>query len=135
MHYPDYPPPRCLSVRQPHASAFFWATPPKDVENRSRWTEYRGLVFIHAALREDPDWESSPMRDVLAAIPASVTGIRGAIVGLVELTGCVRDSTSPWARAERWHWTIEPVFPMLEVATRGRLGLWVPDDTWLRRTP
>jgi hypothetical protein len=129
------PPPRVVSVRQPHASAFFWGRPPKTVENRSRPTAYRGLVFIHAAMRDDPNWERSPMRDVLAALPVTATGIHGAIIGLVELVSCTRDSTSPWALPGMWHWQVEPVFPMVEISMRGRLGLWTPDDSWLRRTP
>lgn len=128
----NYPPPRVLSVRQPWASAFFYADPPKNIENRSWPTPYRGVLFIHASMRDDPDWERSPMRDALAAIPAHARAVRSAILGMTELTGCIRDSTSPWAVPGRWHWTIEAVFPMLEIAERGRLSLWVPESAWLR---
>jgi hypothetical protein len=129
----DYgPPPRALSVRQPWASAFFYASPPKDIENRAWVTSYTGPLFIHAARQIDPNWRTSPMAAALASIPPEALAIRGAILGLTELTGCVRDSGSPWAVPGRWHWTIEPVFPMLEIAERGRLSLWVPDSAWLR---
>lgn len=132
MQHADYPPPRALTVRQPNASAFFYADPAKDVENRSWPTAYRGPLFIHAAMRDAPHWQRSAMAGALAAIPAHARAVHGAIIGLVELTGCVRDSGSPWAIPGRWHWTIEPVFPMLDIAERGQLNLWVPQSAWLR---
>ena len=132
MHHSDYPPPRALSVRQPWASALFYATPRKNVENRSWRTNFRGPLFVHASLRTDPNWESSPMAAALAEIPPEVTAIRGAILGMVELSGIVRDADSPWARRGAWHWQVEEIFPMIEIAEPGRLSLWVPDFSWLR---
>lgn len=136
MQSPGYPPmPRVLSVRQPHASAFFYADPRKDVENR-RWpTDYRGALFIHAALTEDPDWKKSPNADLLSALPADMVARRGVIMGMVQLTGCVRDSDSRWALPGYHHWVMQypASFPGRVVEERGRLRLWIPDTTWLRR--
>lgn len=132
MQNRDFPPPRVLSVRQPHAAAFFYADPPKDIENRGWRASYTGALFIHAAIREDPHWRRSPMADVLAALPVAALAVRGAIIGMCELTSYTRDSSSPWAVPGLWHWQIEAIFPMLEIAERGRLSLWVPESAWLR---
>jgi len=46
---------KCLSVRQPWANAIFIAG--KDVDNRSRHTDYRGPLLIHASRRID--WQAA----------------------------------------------------------------------------
>jgi hypothetical protein len=111
-----------LSVRQPWASAVIWRG--KDVENRSRPTRHRGAVFIHASLREDPSWPSSPMAAVVGALDADLLAVRGAIIGTAELVDCVRGADSPWALPGYWHWVLEDPLPVEPVRVRGALGLW-----------
>jgi ASCH domain len=106
---------RVLTVRQPWASAIIWAG--KNVENRAWPTRYRGRLYIHAGMALEPD-------DVL---PPRTPVPRGAIIGHVTLTGCVRDSPSPWAEPGSWHWLLTDPVPLAEpIAARGRLGLWQP---------
>jgi ASCH domain len=111
-----------LSIRQPYASAVIWGG--KSIENRSRATSFRGPLLVHAGLRTDPAWEKSPMADRLARLDPDLVAVRGAIIGEVELTGCIRDSDSPWAIPGMWHWLLEDAVPIDPIPLRGRLGLW-----------
>jgi hypothetical protein len=44
---------------------------------------------------------------------------------MAELVDCVRDSTSRWAMADRWHWQLVDPQPFeTPVPATGRLGLW-----------
>ena len=49
---------------------------------------------------------------------------RGAIIGVVEVVDCVRDSGSPWAEPGSWHWCLAGARALEPVPWRGRLGLW-----------
>lgn len=106
---------RALTVRQPWASLIIAGL--KDVENRSRPTRYRGTIAIHAGLGTDRD-AMAAHGHLLPAYPA------GAVIGLVDVVGCVRDSSSPWAEDGRWHWLLERPRPCEPVPARGALGLW-----------
>jgi hypothetical protein len=123
--------PLALSVRMPWAAAIFWADPLKNCENRGRATTYRGRLYIHvaASVRSNPGWERSPMGAVLAAIPAERLDLHGLIIGTVQLDGCVRDSTSPWAIPGSWHWLLADPVPLAEpVPATGQRGLWTPPE-------
>jgi hypothetical protein len=126
-------PPLTLTVRQPWAAAIFWASPPKDVENRMWRTGYRGRLLIHAGTRADPGWRHSPQAAVLAAIPEERRTLHGVIIGSVELTDCIPDSDSPWTRrTNRWRWVLADPQPWAEpVPARGQMGLWTPEGRWL----
>jgi hypothetical protein len=107
---------KCLTVRQPWASLIMAGI--KTVENRSWNTSYRGTLVIHAGRGID----KPAMREhghLLDEYPS------GTILGTVELVDCIRDSTSPWAEDDQWHWILADVKPWAEpVAATGRLGLW-----------
>jgi ASCH domain len=110
-----------LTVRQPWASAILVAG--KDVENRTRSTNYRGRLWIHAgratAQAESDHWA----RERGVWIPDEPLP-RGVILGCVELVDVVRDSDSPWAAPDHWHWLLR--WPMLlarPVELKGSLGL------------
>jgi hypothetical protein len=106
---------RVLTVGQPWASAIIYAG--KDVENRTWPTRYRGLLYVHAGSALEPD-------DVL---PPGTPVPRGAIIGHVTLTDCLRDSPSSWADRGEWHWLLANPVPLAEpFPARGRLGLWQP---------
>jgi ASCH domain len=112
-----------LTIRQPWAGAV--AAGYKDVENRSWSTSYRGPLLIHAAGRVDPGWVDSPMADTLAGIDDEHTGVHSAIIGQAILADVVRDSDSPWAIPDLYHWVLDQAMPFLvPIPARGRLGLW-----------
>lgn len=130
---------KVLSVRQPYASLLVSGV--KDVENRSRRTNYRGLVLIHA---------SGKMHDIVAQLEKMKSfGVRlagihkqidaktivintmperefSAIIGCVEIVDCVRDHPSEWAEKGQWNWLCKNAIcfknPITDV--KGKLGLW-----------
>jgi hypothetical protein len=104
---------RALTVRQPWAALI--VSGEKTVENRGWRTNYRGLLLIHAGSRPDPDGP---------AFDGPITF--GAIIGVVELTDVIRDSTSPWAEPDCWHWRVADPQPLTPIPCRGALRLWRP---------
>jgi hypothetical protein len=84
-----------LTVRQPWAWAIVAGY--KDVENRSRRTNFRGPLLIHAGAELDPAgfqhlWEMG----LYKALPADLP--RGGLVGTIEVVDCTRRYESDWAR-------------------------------------
>ncbi|HEX4214728.1 MAG TPA: ASCH domain-containing protein [Candidatus Dormibacteraeota bacterium] len=112
---------RALTIRQPWASLIVAGI--KDVENRSWRTNHRGPLLIHAGTGRDPvdGWRVHEVAR-LVEIP------RGALIGMVDVVGCVRDSPSRWARPAQWHWELARPWPLPRpVPLRGRLGLFEVD--------
>lgn len=87
---------RALSIRQPWA--WLITNGPKDIENRSWFTKFRGPVLIHAGQRFDQDcyyYLSIMFPDLV--IPTNPIDFEcGGIVGQATITDCVRLSDSPW---------------------------------------
>lgn len=94
---------------------------PKDVENRSSYSHYRGPVLIHAAkvpvdvrgvkyLRALCELEAIP-RDQAVQVLEILEGVgamaRGAIIGQARVADVVRDSDSSWAQEGMWHYLLE----------------------------
>ena len=124
---------KVLTVRQPYASLLVGGV--KDVENRSRRTNYRGTVLIHAGarmhdvvsfLRKRQEFTVEEMFVMTQTNEVEEHELFGCIVGSVEIVDCIQDSTSPWAERGQWHWVCRnaKVFdhPIRDV--KGRLGLW-----------
>lgn len=75
-------------------------------------------MAIHAGLAEDPSgWEMA--RTLGVHIPAT----RGAIIGVVTVADCVRDSDSSWAAPDMWHWVLTDPVQTDPLPFRGRQGL------------
>jgi hypothetical protein len=57
----------------------------------------------------------------------------GAIIGTVEIVGCVRNANSPWALPRMWHWMLADARPLrIPIPFKGKLGFFeVPN----RRLP
>lgn len=116
--------PRALTIRQPWAWAVIYAG--KDVENRSWETSYRGTLIIHAGKGTDRDGIAFLRSRGISVPPEALAG--GAVLGTVQLTGCVTGSPSPWAEAGEFHWTlVNPVPLAVPIPAKGKLGLWKPD--------
>jgi hypothetical protein len=101
-----------LTVRLP--SAWQLLFDGKDVENRSWATAYRGRLWIHAGKHVPPEVKGHPM-----ALFA------GYVIGSVTLVDCVKDSASPWALSESWHWVLADPRPLPNpVPVRGKLKIF-----------
>lgn len=118
---------RMLTIKQPWASAIAFGH--KDIENRDWSTEYRGPVIIHAGLNTDQHAYGQHPLEFSQIPPLHVlpTGVMIAVVDLVDIT---RDSTSPWAQPDKFHWHLANPRHLTEhIPYRGSLGLtWLTDD-------
>lgn len=81
---------RCLSVKQPWA--WLIVNGYKDYENRVWQTNYTGQSLIHASRIPDRNWKhilEYVKNEKGILVPENATC--GAIVGITEIVGCVRD--------------------------------------------
>lgn len=122
---------KALTVKQPWAHSIIHLG--KDVENRSRPTKYRGLLYIHAGkthaqagidfLRSRGQW------------PAPTAGTLGMVIGTVDVVGCHHADEcaaddeghmcSPWAMAGYHHWELKHPRPLATpFPMQGKLGIW-----------
>jgi len=126
---------KALSIRQPWAWLVVHGI--KDVENRTRSTEYRGPLLIHAGrhpmTEEDEAWLAEYCRGVGIECPQfPLAG--GGIAGRVVVADCVRleelAQHSEWAEGP-WCWILEnaEVLPFVECV--GQRGLFEVDCTAL----
>jgi hypothetical protein len=92
-----------LSIRQPWA--WLIAQGHKDIENRNWPTKHRGPFLIHAGKKLDdtfrkPDEYAEFGAELLCEknimLPLPQQFQMGGIVGMAEITGCVKESASPW---------------------------------------
>jgi hypothetical protein len=114
---------RALSIRQPWAHAILHLG--KDVENRPMSRKHRGRILIQASKTTTNDERAAARKLGLD----SKGLVRGAIVGDVEIVGCVRNSKSKWAIRGQWHWLLKnPRFLVKPIPFKGALGfIRVPD--------
>jgi hypothetical protein len=141
---------KVLTVRQPWAWAIVNGLKP--IENRAWSTAHRGLLVIHSALNvaKATDLDGGRFPDG-TPVPDPRTLDLGALVGVVNLTACVRlrdlaftgdpawrSKAQPWSTGP-WCWLLDrprrfkvpPVGPQF----KGRLYLWdadVPDEVLKR---
>lgn len=105
---------KALSIRQPFAELILRGL--KDVENRTWFTKYSGLLLIHAsgAAGEDSCATYGPGDD----LP------RGELVGIVNLVRCTRRRTSPSHVNGRWSWYLaSPRRFRRRIRFKARVGL------------
>ena len=116
---------QALSVRQPWAWAIVAGY--KDVENRTRRTNFRGPLLIHAGAAIDPVgfqflWEMGLHK----ALPENL--LQGGLVGMIEVVDCTRSHESYWAAPGHWHWVLsEPKEFRNVLPCPGRLGMFYPE--------
>jgi hypothetical protein len=122
--------PLALSIRQPWAWAILYAG--KRIENRTWYTGYRGLIFIHAGLRVDQSGLKD-LSDAIKRIPEPRPPAHcGALVAIANLVDCVPSAEVPsqqreWALGP-WCFVLDNVRPLATpVAHRGALGLFRVD--------
>ena len=127
---------KALSIQQPWASLILGIAPktyldgcthPKDIENRTWKTGYRGDLLIHAGKRFDVDalehlYDEPP--------PGAANWLHdnftlGAILGVVTLVDLIRDSDSAWAIEDCYHWMLSNPRAFNDpIPYKGQLGLF-----------
>jgi hypothetical protein len=129
---------KVLSVKNPWAFLIIYYE--KDIENRTRKTNYRGRIAIHASLKSDEGayrshYINPAMNKIFNTIRerrAEIEKLNGRIIGTVEIYNCTlpeltkADHPSPWAEMDAaWHyWLKDPIALPEPIAARGMLGLW-----------
>lgn len=119
---------KVLSIRQPWAWLIFCdARYPKDVENRTWETDYRGPLLIHAAkgmtCQEYQEAREFAQKCGVFNVPHMDNLKRGGIVGSVMLVDCRRKVNSPWFTGP-WGWVLENPQSLKFEPCQGQLGLW-----------
>lgn len=110
---------KALSVHQPWA--WLIVNGYKDIENRTRKTNYRGPLLIHASKTVDND-AVRMLLDTGVQLP-SRAGAVGGVVGIVELVDCVKEHDSEWFGGP-WGWVLQKPLQLEIVPMRGQLGLF-----------
>jgi hypothetical protein len=124
---------RVLTVRQPHAYLLVYGSPNagiKDVENRPKLTRYRGTLLIQASAIVDRAAYAEYIAEGVK-LPPREELVTGAIIGSVQVTGCVRNSRSRWAIPGYWHWLTaqpRPANPVIPI--KGQLSMYPPPKGW-----
>jgi ASCH domain len=114
-----------LSVKQPWAWAIVAGY--KDVENRSRRTNFRGPLLIHAGAELDAAgfqflWEAGFYKALPPDLPL------GGLVGMVDVVDCTRSFESEWAFPGYWHWVFGKPREFKNVLPcPGHLGMFYPE--------
>ena len=120
---------KTLTVRNPWARLICQGY--KDIENRSWPPNYTGKILIHTSGRIDKDFKlNSNQKEMLdlhdLALMEKENYINGAIIGEVDIIGCINDSDSIWAIPGHYHWILEnPILynePILNI--KGKLKFW-----------
>jgi hypothetical protein len=125
---------KALSIRQPWASLI--VSGGKDIENRDWSTIYRGIVAVHSSAKmakDDMESACDLMRTFIAKFSADKfkqdSFPLGAILGTVEIVGCVEESNSPWFYGRYGFVLRNPVAFANPIPCRGALSFWnVPDE-------
>jgi hypothetical protein len=116
---------KTLSVKQPWAWLIVQGI--KDVENRSRRTNFRGRIQIHASKIVDYDallWLEKKMGIFKPKMPLLKDMATGVIIGSVEIVECTQSCFSPWYQG-RWGWILSEAKALkTPIPARGHLGLW-----------
>jgi hypothetical protein len=133
----------CLSIRQPWCTIITRAhlfqaleEPPKDIENRSWMTPWRGKLALHASSTFDTGLFKNKMldpvfwQDRLGTLAASVIPLHkdqyplGAIIGLADLVDVVTSSTSPWYVPGQYGFVLSNIQPIDPIPWRGQRRLF-----------
>lgn len=113
---------KAISIRQPWAYAIFYLG--KDIENRTWRTAYRGPLLIHASKRWSTYGHSWLVSHMRLDVPHRDKHVLGAIIGMVDLVGCISFSGSRWFQGP-YGWVLKsPLLFEEPVPYRGMPGLF-----------
>ena len=120
---------RALTVRnRPVPWAGLIAARVKPVENRSRRTNHRGPVLIHASASHKLLTDYTAPDGAAHEIPRRLQAC-GRILALAVIEDCHRADgcCAPWGESEGFHWALGGVRALPRpIPARGALGFWRP---------
>jgi hypothetical protein len=115
---------RALTIRQPWAWLIINGC--KDVENRSKRTNYRGPILVHAGLNITDFSEVERIeRKHGIRIPESLE--IGGVIGVVDIVDCVERHSSPWHERGKFAWVLANPRRLKFRACKGSLGVFQPE--------
>lgn len=119
----------CLSVRQPWAWLIMQGY--KDIENRPQQCHKRGTIALHASTTQTKKEYAAALaliadRGLNITLPAIEDLVTGAIVGLVDIVGCVTESDSPWFTGKHG-WVLANPRPGIPHPQKGQQGFFSVD--------
>lgn len=119
----------CLSVRQPWAWLIMQGY--KDIENRPQQCHKRGTIALHASTTQTKKEYAAALalienRRLNIELPPIEELVTGAIVGLVDIVGCVTESDSPWFTGEHG-WVLANPRPGIPHQQKGQQGFFSVD--------
>ena len=129
MIHPDSPE-RAISIRQPWASLIIYDG--KNIENRSRRTNYRGPVALHASMTIEGDIVSAIVNDIhpctgrlfnSEAVEQGRHLVTGGIVGVADVIDCVDRYPSEWFFGP-YGYVLANARPVEFIPCPGALGLF-----------
>ena len=122
---------KAISLRQPWPWAIF--NLGKDIENR-RWpTKHRGPLLIHASKTWDENGYNFLTYRFDEFVPSKEHHAFGAIIGQVNLIGCVDQSDSRWFFGDYGFELEDPEEFKKPILYRGQLGLFDVLDSFFRK--
>lgn len=122
---------KAITIKQPWASLIVHSI--KDVENRTWRTNFRGRVLIHAAgshgRKFSVDLTDAQMKSAFGTIAKETMFGHlpfGAIIGSVEIVGCVLNHPSIWAEKGVYNWVLaNPILYEKPIENiKGKLSFW-----------
>ena len=125
---------KVLTVKHPWA--WLICAGLKDIENRPRKSSHRGPLLIQSSAKmiAPAEWDEALRFCAARAVelPPRDTLLYGGIVGMVEVTGCVAQSKSPWFVGP-WGYTLARGRGLPFIPLRGQLSIFDAPLTVLER--
>jgi len=113
---------KALSIRPPWPYAIFLLE--KDGENRDWHSNYRGPLLIHASKSWDQRGYDFLVNRMDKYVPSKKHHVYGAIVGIVDMVGCVDEWDSEWFFGD-WFFLFENAREFQKpISWRGQLGFF-----------
>lgn len=123
---------KALSFIQPYA--WLSATGIKPIDNRSRYTNFRGKFYIHASNKFDPniaglneDWIIERLSEYERERYFTEPKILGVIIGEAVLVDCVKEHISKWFVGKYGLILYGAKLYDKPILCKGKLGFFEPD--------
>lgn len=116
---------KALSIRQPWA--WLIMNGGKDIENRSRNTNFRGRFLVHVSksmTKREYEFGAEYAKSLGISIPPADQLLLGGVIGSVELVDCLDSHQSQWYMEGNKALVLRDPRPMPFISVDGRLGFF-----------